>query len=262
MRPTLFIIGSSHAANLRNFIVQNTAIVQKFNIKAIVKRGAVFYDLYHRLPHHIGKDDIIIFQCLGNGLFKKWLKPGVRNVKLDYSTGKKIIHLREFLPSEPNEIRLEWEMAREFLSNVPCKVLLIDNPLRHLFCCKEHFDHRIAKYQILQNKKLATFFQNCSNVQVIRHQNLINFRRKILKNYKILSSITPDSVHFSDDIYRSIVSGLEKRLLDVSGIPDALAPSTPEKDGPLSRRKVKRKSRVISYKKVKLKQTTKCFLLK
>jgi len=131
MKSKLFVIGSSHAANLHLQMRQNAQLLERFDIVTITRRGALFFDLYDDLPNPkvIKSEDVVLFQCFGNGLYKKWLRKGVRNVVIEnVAPRKRQIHLLSFLPNDAKNIELEWDMAKTYLSSLNCKVYIIDNP--------------------------------------------------------------------------------------------------------------------------------------
>ena len=208
MKQTFTIMGSSHVANLAVQALKNSNITNKYTVRQVTKRGATFFSLYSDLPDPASfkPDDVILFQCFGNSLFKKWISPNVRNVTIDKNP--KLIHLNKFLPNTQKSIELEWDLARTYFNSLKCTVFLIDNPIRHVNCCEKHRDNRLFKYQKWMNRKLHKFFQESENVRVLKHQSLLGKGAKILKYGAVYNSLLVDSVHFQPIWYQKIVSSV------------------------------------------------------
>lgn len=202
-RPKVHFVGSSHATRLANE-AKKIPLLKDFDIVAHTRPGATFHGLTLD-PKLFSVSDTVIAQLFGNNLFKK---RSIHRVKHP----RKVIHLCKFDPQDKNIVEAEMRAFETFVQQIPCKVLLIDNPHRHLRCCDAHHDPRIVKYQQHQNAQLQQFFQSNPKVNVINHFWLLPGTRKNKKNNNFYASLLPDQVHFESHIYRAMLIKIKENF--------------------------------------------------
>jgi hypothetical protein len=198
MKPILFFYGSSHAKKLCFNARSLNKITNIYDIQECTKSGATINTLPFPNIQHLQSSDILVIQISGNSLFK-------RDIMFSNEKGKRTIHLKSFCPQEPEKIARENHILRSHLCTVNCKVLLIDNLYRHLFCCQTHFDKRILYYQKKQNSLFKTFFSELRNVTVINHLKYLGKTSTWLNKNTNLRKLTIDSVHLKAQYYRRIL---------------------------------------------------------
>jgi hypothetical protein len=190
-----YLLGSSHAKRLLDSFVK---CFPKETFVDLTKSGAKVKDLVLPSLKNISRRDIWVLQLFGNDLFQK------RYIEIErFKRGEKIIHLTQFAPVSKEQITQAYQKIYDFIKNLDCRVYLIDNPIRHIQCCKKHQDARIPTFQYKQNILLKRYFQDLGHVKVIDHRKLlhINIRQKKLKTNRIYAKLLQDSVHFKTRLY-------------------------------------------------------------
>ena len=56
-----------------------------------------------------------------------------RHTNGTWNNGVKTIHMFKFEPVEKEELRSIFEILNKKLQTLKCKVIILDNPIRHLF---------------------------------------------------------------------------------------------------------------------------------
>ena len=194
----LHVLGSSHAARILKAVTKNKYLTDTFSVSGTVKPGAKLSDL--KFPTQMlatfNETDVLIIQLFGNELIK-------RNIKIDYKKGQKTIHLTAFVPEPAWKILRAYSRLKELLEPLRCRIFILDNPLRHIRCCKKHKKRLKGLHRFLekQNRALAQSFGS----RVLNHKKYLGMPSKKaykLKNYLKLFS---DSVHFKDNVYSDLV---------------------------------------------------------
>ena len=149
----LYFIGSSQANRLYKSAIKNEELKRKFLIINCTKPGAC----YQKVPFpdfaKISKEDIVIFQLFGNNLME-------RHIQITKEKGQKTIHLLHFVPESDEKILYIFHDLKKRLFQVQFTYFIIDNPLRHLNCCKKHKFKGLHSFQEKQNKNLKIVFGN------------------------------------------------------------------------------------------------------
>lgn len=212
MKPHLFIVGASHSNRLFQALTSSVdpkiqQIKEKFKLVSVTRPGSTFRDLIPFLPDpkSIQCQDILVCQLFGNNLFK----PHIRTQRLPH--GQKVIHLEKAIPKDQEG---EWTLASEYLSKVPCKVLLINNPLRHLIC-QSHCHQLgpvVAIHQRKCNKRLKEFFSHLQNVQVLDYMTLSGFSSFTKRHNRDIEKYSIDGVHLRPEVYERWCTALTRYL--------------------------------------------------
>ena len=201
---TLYILGSSHANRIYQAAQKNGNLLKNFKLKAIVKSGAKISDLPVDDLKQINANDVLLIQTFGNEIIKPYI--------FIERTGKgKTIHLKKFEPINQSKIQDSYAYLQHLLSTTAkCEVFIIDNPIRHLNCCKKHRFSDLASFQRKQNKILKTVFKEQT---VINHETLIfNQKERRQSGYTKLFS---DTVHFKNRHYEKMIETFCKRYLKI-----------------------------------------------
>ena len=191
---TIHIFGSSHANRIYNsFIKQGlkNTIVQK-----TVKPGAVVKDLPIRNIQKLGSKDILIVQLFGNEIIHK-------NITVEKRPKGKTIHLTKFEPKSQQQILESYTYIYKVFKTVKAKIVIIDNPVRHLKCCSKHIHTGLLTFQARQNKILKRFFQEYT---VLKHEHLIGYKRFPVDYDQLFI----DTVHLKEELYDEMVKKLIK----------------------------------------------------
>lgn len=207
MKRQLCIIGSSHASHLTKATFKSKLIQTKFNISNSCKPGAVYTQTYFPMQYllNLNQNDIIILQLFGNDLMK-------RNIKIEKTGYKKIIHLTCFQPNNEDYMLNLYKDLQNKLKNVKAKILLLDNNIRYAFCCNKHIHKGLLMFQNKQNRIMRNYFEK-TNIKVIRHEQIIQkaFKYKIdyyNKKRKEYFELFSDTVHYHQGIYPKIIQTL------------------------------------------------------
>jgi hypothetical protein len=201
MKRKILVIGSSHAKRLF-YALKKQIDYSKFSLMSCVVPGANYRDIRSKIPKlsNLNSTDIIIIQTFGNRLFDKQF---VR--KKDG-----IFHLTKFKPSPISVLLEEMNTLKRDLEQTSARVIIIDNPIRHL-CCKEHLDTRIKTHQTKVNKQLYSLF---SEYKVLDHARLAGLSRRVRKSELDYSRQFVDAVHLFPKFYvewaRNILSSLNR----------------------------------------------------
>ena len=116
-----------------------------------------------------------------------------------------------FVPEFDEKILCIFHDLKKRLFQVQFTYFIIDNPLRHLNCCKKHKFKGLHSFQETQNKKLKLIFGN----NLLSHRQLLGPYRKVQKNYL---SYFEDSVHFKAFIYDHLLNSFfTKKIPTLSG---------------------------------------------
>ena len=151
----LHIFGSSHAARILKAALTNDTIMQNFMVSGAVKPGPKFNNLHFpsKLLNTFVASDVLFIQLFGNELLKK-------HIYVSHYKGKKVIHLTAFEPEPAWKIQGVYRRLKELLEPLKCKIFILDNPLRHAWCCTFHKKHLkgLPKFLTMQNRVLGQNF--------------------------------------------------------------------------------------------------------
>ena len=146
---TVHIFGSSHANRIFNSFEKQC--LKNTNLQKTVKPGALVKDLSVKEIKTLTSKDTLIVQLFGNEIIHK-------NIAVERKGNGKIIHLTKFIPKSQHQILDSYAYIQNVLKQVKAKVIFIDNPIRHLKCCKKHNQASLFTFQARQNKILKRFF--------------------------------------------------------------------------------------------------------
>ena len=202
-KPRLVFYGSSHAKRLFKASLSVQKIVRKYQLIDQSKSGSSPSN--HYLPNlNLTEQDILIVATSGNSLFHKF-------TKMQIELNERKYYLTHFCPQDQSFIINEWTILKANLQeNANCKIYLLSNILRHLKTSNTNFtfDKRILSFQIDQNIRYQRFFSNIENLTFIRHNRLLPYKTKKLKNQIFYSSLLVDNVHLRRVLYRSMINNL------------------------------------------------------
>ena len=203
----IHVLGSSHACRILGAFTQTMELTKIFSISGTVKPGAKLADLNFPSQYlaSFKESDVLLIQLFGNELIKK-------NIIVERKNGKKIIHWTAFEPEPAWKIQRAYTRLKELLEPLRCRIFIIDNPLRHIRCCREH--RRQLKglhcYLEKQNRTLAQSFGS----KVLNHKKYLGIESKKARKLKNYLKLFSDSVHFKENVYSSLVQRIaEKHLL-------------------------------------------------
>ena len=204
-KPKLVVLGASHATRLLSQIKENEVLSSKYEIIGNTKPGATWYSLPIDLELilDLQPQDVLIVQFLGNDLLKKHLLITQNPTKF---------HLTQFEPKSEAYITNVRTKLKEMLSEVKARVIIIDDPIRHLSCCPEHAANcpDLLKFLRTKNKELRRFF---SEYTVLDHRRL--FTSKSFRQFDHLAtykSVFVDTVHLHMKYYAEWAESLAKML--------------------------------------------------
>jgi len=190
-RPKLVILGASHAKRLYLACLRNDKIQKKFELYDHTQPGATIRTL--RLQDNFIKEltslDSIVIQFFGNDMLKR---------HTHVSRKPKIIHLTKFVPQTTEYMKKVYCEFKEKLHNCQAKIVIIDSPYRHLYCCKSHQYPGLLKYLSRQNNLMRK--ELCPYL-VLDHRKIMapDFRKyKCAKNYR---KCLIDAVHLQPKCY-------------------------------------------------------------
>jgi hypothetical protein len=206
-KPKLVVLGSSHATRLLSKIKENEVLSARFNVIGNTKPGTTWYTLNinYELLLDLTPSDVLIVQFLGNDLLKKHLL---------ITQNPKKFHLTRFEPKSEAYITNVRTKLKELLSQVKARIIIIDDPIRHLSCCPEHAANcpDLLKFLRTKNKELKRFF---SEYTVLDHRKL--FTSKTYKQFDHLAtykSLFVDTVHLDLKYYAEWAESLAKMLTE------------------------------------------------
>lgn len=149
-----------------------------------------------REAKRLKEQDFLIIQVGGNDIF-------IRDHSLQKIPKKNnIFHLEKFLPNSEEILSNLFVSLGKMIDGLICKILIIDNPFRHLFCCPTHSNFKnILRVQTSANKILHTILKE--KAQTLSHFKVFGISCKEKRLPRRYASLQPDSVHFEDRYYRS-----------------------------------------------------------
>jgi hypothetical protein len=193
------IIGASHAKKLSKAIINNKEFTKQFDIFTSCQSGALSTDLdFPQILKEFTENDVVLILAFGNDIF-------VRHTITTRTPFK--IHLTKFEKVSETKLQQNFEYIKSKIKDLKCRVILLDNIYRHLYCCPEHVHKGIAKYQVLVNQQIKSFF----GTQSINHLYLFDQQRKF-RNRGFYSTLLVDSVHFKEEYYSEIAKNLLNRI--------------------------------------------------
>ena len=175
----IHVLGSSHACRILEAVTQNVELTKTFLISGTVKPGAKLADL--KFPSQylasFKESDILLIQLFGNELIK-------RNITVERKNGKKIIHLTAFEPEPAWKIQRACTRLKELLEPLQCRIFIIDNPLRHIRCCRKHRKGLKGLHCYLENQN--RLLARCFGSKVLNHKKYLGMSRRKTGNLKVI----------------------------------------------------------------------------
>ena len=205
MKPLVFIFGSSHAAWLKRSVLANNKITSKYNILSEVKPGAKYLDLqFPTILDTFESNDILLIQLFGNNIMK-------RHTNVTWYNRVKTIHMFKFEPVNKEELLNIFEILNRKLQTLKCKVIILDNPIQHLFCCRKHIFKQLFCYQVACNRLLRYYFGHHT---VINHRYLLQkqIKQKIIENMLTYFKIWFISNNIAQKMFERIVGPIAGTL--------------------------------------------------
>ena len=126
------MFGSSHAKRLFDAMLGDDHFRDEFELYSIVKSGATIenFTVNYGLLESLSEGDFVIVNFLGND----WL---YKNIEFTCSPNK-VIHLTKFEPKSFIKIATQFVWLGEVLERTRARVIILDNPLRHIWCRNRH----------------------------------------------------------------------------------------------------------------------------
>jgi len=199
-KPSIFIVGASHAKRLYNKLIIHPYIVEKYFVQNFTKSGSHFTTQILPNTQVIKCNDIFILWTFGNILFNK--RSHEKRLKGEYK-GQYV--LNKFDPNSLEKIQNEWKAAKRYLDQLPCTVYILDCPLR--YCLSRQIDYRIIQFQRRMNCRMNLFFQG-SRLTVLPHFKYLPVGKTFAKDLNKYQYLFADNVHFSDIVYAGMVTKL------------------------------------------------------
>ena len=154
MKPKLIFFGSSHAKRL---VLCAQRLNEKYEIVDFSKPGARIGDLIVPNFELFTELDTVFVQVFGNSTFYK-------NIRITKEGNNRVIHLLKFNPRPIKELEAEYDYLLELVKKAKCKIVVIDNILRHISCCTQHYDKRIFSLsKMAKQKNERLFYQRKEN---------------------------------------------------------------------------------------------------
>ena len=205
-KPSIYVLGASHAKRLYKKLIANPYISKKYHIQNFTKSGSHFTTQPLPNTQVIKHNDILILWTFGNILFNK--RSHERKLKGEFK-GQYV--LNKFDPNSLEMIQNEWRAAKIFLEQLPCTVYILDCPLR--YCASRQIDFRIIQFQRQMNCRMNLFFQG-SRLTVLPHIKWLPVGKGFAKDLNKYQYLFADNVHFSDIVYAGMITKLIwKRVL-------------------------------------------------
>mgnify|MGYP003334949881 CR=1 FL=1 len=202
MRKVVYFIGSSHAKRL--WRSSKRIFGNKYRLINFGIPGAKTQDI--KFPEKVFEDPSIttVLQTIGNDCFSR---------KYLIRTKDRVIHLKKVETIPEEKLEEIFKNLKEILRRIPGKILFVDNPVRHL-CCNLHkgAQKNIISYQASVNRKIKNYFSDLANLVVFDHRKILSLPWKKVKNTEFYKTLLPDSVHFQEKVYDSIMQNLEKHF--------------------------------------------------
>ena len=188
---------------IKRSVLNNNNITTKYDILSKTRPGAKFLDLqFPTILDTFESNDILIIQLFGNDIMK-------RHTNVTWNNGVKTIHMFKFEPVKKEELLSIFEMLNKKLQTLKCKVIILDNPIQHLFYCKKHVFKRLFSYQVACNRLLRHYF---GQYTVINHRYLLQNINQA-KNNRKYANLFQDTVHFKQYVYDGMVHRMFERIV-------------------------------------------------
>ncbi len=202
-KQKLVILGSSHAKRLYHACKDNQEITAKYQVIGNVQSGATWqtFRFNDEMLKQLKEEDTLVVQFLGNDLLKR---------RIDITPNPRVIHLTRFVPQPDSYMSIIRNKLKDKLSTLKCRILIIDDPYRHINCCEEHIYTGLFKYFSQRNAELKRVFDE---YRVIDHRSLMSLPFKKLKCIAYYSSLLEDSVHFKPVIYQAWAQSILEKYL-------------------------------------------------
>jgi hypothetical protein len=180
----------------------------KFRVFDYSKPGKNFSELMPLPPpiFELEKDDFLILNIFGND----WLE---KHISIDKNP--KLIHLTKIRERPLSYFLPLFKILKKQIVQLNCKVIIIDNILRHIVrCCQEHdaVPRSFAK-QAKLNKFIFEYFSKVPNCVVVPHLKFLGKRHKWINNMYNYSTILADQVHLLPQYYKKLVEQIVHRII-------------------------------------------------
>ena len=189
-KKRVIVFGGSHAGALFKVLRQELSplhfVVENRTIPGHI---LVNFSLFPK-PEELKEEDWLIVFTGGNDVFK-------RNIEISKnSKGGKTIHLTECIAEDMSLLRERYEKLGEKLDSLKCRKLVIQNPYRHLHCCKLHNTKfpSIVATQKSANKCLAQCLQE--KAIICCHLEIFGISCRVKRDSRKYAKLFSDTVHF------------------------------------------------------------------
>ena len=192
----VIVFGGSHAGSLFK-VLKNELSSERFEVinRTVPGHTLENFTLFPKQEELRNEDYLIVFTG-GNNVFKKNIE-----ITRDPNNQKKTIHLTECVPEDISVLEGLYNKLGEKMDSLKCKKIVIQNPFRHLHCCKSHngkFPMIIAT-QSAANKCLIQCLQE--KATICCHLKLFEISCRTKRNSFEYAKLLPDSVHFTVEKY-------------------------------------------------------------
>jgi len=196
-KPRVLVFGSSHAKRLFDAMIRDDNFRDEFELYWNVKSGATIenFTVNYGLLESLSEDDFVIVNFLCND----WLH---KNIEFTY-TPQKVIHLTKFEPKFFPEIATQIVWLGEVLERTRARVIILDNPLRHIRCCNWHRYPGLIQFWRQKNHDMRTIFSNAGHT-VLEHQSVMRLSRTEWRQMGNYTTLFSDTVHFKPYVYCQI----------------------------------------------------------
>ena len=94
-------------------------------------------------------------------------------------------------------------------------MIVLDNILRHLKCCVDHYSSEVGEFQSRQNAILREYFQAIPNVLALNHKELLDISIRHLEEEEVYALLYEDGVHLQKKYYFKIAKNLKKQVFEL-----------------------------------------------
>jgi len=177
-KPKILVFGSSHAKRLFDAMLRDDNIRDEFELYSNVKSGATIqnFTVNYGLLESLSEDDFVIVNFLGND----WFEP------------------KSFL-----EIATQFVWLGEVLERTRARVIILDNPLRHIRCCNRHRYPGLIRFWRQKNHDMRIIYSNAGHT-VLEHQSVLRLSRTEWRQMGNYATLFSDTVHFKPYVYCQI----------------------------------------------------------
>jgi hypothetical protein len=198
----IVVLGASHATRIYSALLRHPK-ASEFKFFKNTKPGASLgassstqVPIDTKLYSDLRNTDIVLVQYTGNDLLEK---------RIQISKNPKNIHITEFIPKSDAYVNQARQKLEKILEKTSAKVIIIDDILRHVRCCKKHLFPGLIRYLSKRNRELKAHFPD---YLVLDHRRLINEKFSKIRNLHSYKNLLEDSVHLKGIYYDQIADNL------------------------------------------------------